>query len=150
MQRDVRHGGRWEDVRRLFHSFALSMLIVIAQPDRYFSFNMADLVVQMWRLLWDFQTLHELGDMLLGNTPHVSFFSPPRHLADSSPSCQTAEQSPHRQRDHARLCALPLQVFKMNANVEGILKLVDQPGTAKDSATLWKSLYSMSPFLGAE
>lgn len=37
--------------------------------------------------------------------------------------------------------SLSLQVFKMNANVQGILKLVDQLGTAKDSASLRKSLY---------
>jgi hypothetical protein len=36
--------------------------------------------------------------------------------------------------------SLSLQVFKMNANVQGILKLVDQLGTAKDSASLRKSL----------
>lgn len=37
--------------------------------------------------------------------------------------------------------SLSLQVFKMNTNVQGILKLVDQLGTAKDSASLRKSLY---------
>ncbi len=37
--------------------------------------------------------------------------------------------------------SLSLQVFKMNANVQGILKLVDQLGTAKDSASLRKNLY---------
>ena len=31
--------------------------------------------------------------------------------------------------------SLSLQVFEMNANVQGVLKLVDQLGTAKDSAT---------------
>ena len=36
--------------------------------------------------------------------------------------------------------SLSLQVFKMNANVQGILKLVDQLGTGKDSATLRKTL----------
>ncbi|PPQ88403.1 hypothetical protein CVT25_011282 [Psilocybe cyanescens] len=36
--------------------------------------------------------------------------------------------------------SLSLQVFKMNANVQGILKLVDQLGTGKDSAVLRKSL----------
>lgn len=35
---------------------------------------------------------------------------------------------------------LSLQVFKINSNVQGILKLVDQLGTARDSATLRKSL----------
>lgn len=36
--------------------------------------------------------------------------------------------------------SLSLQVFKMNANVQGILKLVDQLGTGMDSANLRKSL----------
>ncbi|KAJ7766493.1 t-SNARE [Mycena maculata] len=40
--------------------------------------------------------------------------------------------------------SLSLQVFKMNANVQGILKLVDQLGTAKDSATLRKSLHDLT------
>lgn len=36
--------------------------------------------------------------------------------------------------------SLALQVFKINANVQGILKLVDQLGTPRDSAALRKSL----------
>ena len=36
--------------------------------------------------------------------------------------------------------SLSLQVFKINANVQGILKLVDQLGTPRDSSTLRKSL----------
>ncbi|KAF8225994.1 t-SNARE [Tricholoma matsutake] len=40
--------------------------------------------------------------------------------------------------------SLSLQVFKMNANVQGILKLVDQLGTAKDSASLRKSLHDLT------
>ncbi|TFK40278.1 t-SNARE [Crucibulum laeve] len=40
--------------------------------------------------------------------------------------------------------SLSLQVFKMNANVQGILKLVDQLGTAKDSANLRKSLHDLT------
>lgn len=36
--------------------------------------------------------------------------------------------------------SLSLQVFKINANVQGILKLVDQLGTPRDSANLRKSL----------
>ncbi|KAF8194146.1 t-SNARE, partial [Pholiota molesta] len=39
--------------------------------------------------------------------------------------------------------SLSLQVFKMNANVQGILKLVDQLGTGKDSASLRKSLQDL-------
>lgn len=37
--------------------------------------------------------------------------------------------------------SLSLQMLKMNANVQGILKLVDQLGTGRDSATLRKSLW---------
>ncbi|KAF7357466.1 SNARE domain protein [Mycena sanguinolenta] len=40
--------------------------------------------------------------------------------------------------------SLSLQVFKMNANVQGVLKLVDQLGTSKDSATLRKSLHDLT------
>jgi syntaxin 7 len=40
--------------------------------------------------------------------------------------------------------SLSLQVFKMNANVQGILKLVDQLGTGMDSATLRKSLHDLT------
>ncbi|KAG6919632.1 hypothetical protein DXG01_003496 [Tephrocybe rancida] len=40
--------------------------------------------------------------------------------------------------------SLSLQVFKMNANVQGILKLVDQLGTGKDSAALRKSLHDLT------
>ncbi|KAL1746837.1 t-SNARE [Schizophyllum fasciatum] len=40
--------------------------------------------------------------------------------------------------------SLSLQVFKMNANVQGILKLVDQLGTSKDSTNLRKSLHDLT------
>lgn len=36
--------------------------------------------------------------------------------------------------------SLSFQVFKINANVQGILKLVDQLGTGRDNANLRKSL----------
>lgn len=36
--------------------------------------------------------------------------------------------------------SLSLQVFKINSNVQGILKLVDQLGTTKDSPSLRKHL----------
>ena len=36
--------------------------------------------------------------------------------------------------------SLSLRVFKINANVQGIFKLVDQLGTPRDSSTLRKSL----------
>jgi len=40
--------------------------------------------------------------------------------------------------------SLSLQVFKMNANVQAILKLVDQLGTPKDSANLRKTLHDLT------
>lgn len=40
--------------------------------------------------------------------------------------------------------SLSLQVFKMNANIQGILKLVDQLGTTKDNAPLRKSLHDLT------
>ncbi|KAI0061760.1 t-SNARE [Artomyces pyxidatus] len=40
--------------------------------------------------------------------------------------------------------SLSLQVFKINANVQGILKLVDQLGTPRDSASLRKSLHDLT------
>ncbi|CDO74273.1 hypothetical protein BN946_scf184647.g2 [Trametes cinnabarina] len=40
--------------------------------------------------------------------------------------------------------SLSLQVFKINSNVQGILKLVDQLGTARDSPALRKSLHDLT------
>ncbi|KAJ7292568.1 t-SNARE [Mycena rebaudengoi] len=40
--------------------------------------------------------------------------------------------------------SLSLQVFKINANVQGIRKLVEQLGTVKDSDTLRKSLHDLT------
>lgn len=40
--------------------------------------------------------------------------------------------------------SLSLQVFKMNANVQRILKLVDHLGTTKDSAPLRKNLHDLT------
>ena len=42
--------------------------------------------------------------------------------------------------------SLSLQVFKMNSNVQAILRLVDQLGTAKDSASMRKSLCVVSMY----
>ncbi|EPQ54784.1 t-SNARE [Gloeophyllum trabeum ATCC 11539] len=47
--------------------------------------------------------------------------------------------------EFARLqSALSLQVFKINANVQGISKLLDQLGTGRDSAALRKSLHDLT------
>lgn len=40
--------------------------------------------------------------------------------------------------------SLSMQVFKIDNNVRGILKLVDQLGTQRDSPALRKSLYASS------
>lgn len=37
--------------------------------------------------------------------------------------------------------SLSMQVFKINANVQGISKLVDQLGTARDNGAVRKGLY---------
>ncbi|KAJ7760121.1 t-SNARE [Mycena maculata] len=55
--------------------------------------------------------------------------------------------SPQSREDAAFLelqSSLSLQVFKINANVQGIRKLVEQLGTVKDSATLRKSLHDLT------
>ena len=49
-------------------------------------------------------------------------------------------QSPEESAFVTLQSSLSLQVFKINSNVQGILKLVDQLGTARDSAALRKSL----------
>lgn len=52
--------------------------------------------------------------------------------------------APQSQEESAFLTlqsSLSLQVFKINSNVQGILKLVDQLGTGRDSGGLRKSLY---------
>ncbi|KAG8998608.1 hypothetical protein FRB95_013171 [Tulasnella sp. JGI-2019a] len=40
--------------------------------------------------------------------------------------------------------SLSLQVFKINANVQGMLKLVDQLGTARDTAAVRKGLHDLT------
>ncbi|KAF9046380.1 t-SNARE [Panaeolus papilionaceus] len=56
----------------------------------------------------------------------------------------TASQSREDNSFQSLQSSLSLQVFKMNANVQGILKLVDQLGTPKDSAPLRKSLHDLT------
>ncbi|KAJ7439965.1 t-SNARE [Mycena latifolia] len=55
--------------------------------------------------------------------------------------------SPQSREDAAFLelqSSLSLQVFKINSNVQGIRKLLEQLGTVKDSATLRKSLHDLT------
>ncbi|KAF9533194.1 t-SNARE [Crepidotus variabilis] len=59
----------------------------------------------------------------------------------------SSSRTPQSQEDTAFQSlqkSLSLQVFNMNANVQGILKLVDQLGTPKDSASLRKSLHDLT------
>ncbi|KAF8158501.1 t-SNARE [Crassisporium funariophilum] len=63
------------------------------------------------------------------------------------PSRSPSSSMPQSREDNAfqsLQSSLSLQVFKMGANVQGILKLVDQLGTGKDSATLRKSLHDLT------
>lgn len=71
----------------------------------------------------------------------------------SRSSTRDMPQSPEDAAFTSVQSSLSLQVFKINANVQGILKLVDQLGTPRDSAALRKSLYVFLlkvPFCGAE
>ncbi|THH30594.1 hypothetical protein EUX98_g3602 [Antrodiella citrinella] len=55
--------------------------------------------------------------------------------------------APQSQEESAFLTlqsSMSMQVFKINANVQGILKLVDQLGTGRDSANLRKSLHDLT------
>ncbi|KJA16949.1 hypothetical protein HYPSUDRAFT_46867 [Hypholoma sublateritium FD-334 SS-4] len=67
--------------------------------------------------------------------------------AGLGPSRAPSSSTPQSKEDNAfqsLQSSLSLQVFKMNANVQGILKLVDQLGTGKDSAALRKSLHDLT------
>ncbi|OSD02400.1 t-SNARE [Trametes coccinea BRFM310] len=55
-----------------------------------------------------------------------------------------APQSPEESAFLSLQSSLSLQVFKINSNVQGILKLVDQLGTARDSPALRKSLHDLT------
>ena len=61
-------------------------------------------------------------------------------LAQRPLSPNGVPQSPEESAFVTLQSSLSLQVFKINSNVQGILKLVDQLGTARDSAQLRKSL----------
>ncbi|EAU85799.1 hypothetical protein CC1G_05016 [Coprinopsis cinerea okayama7 len=63
------------------------------------------------------------------------------------PNRSTARNAPQSSEDaefQKLQSSLSLQVFKMNANVQGILKYVDQLGTPKDNATLRKTLHDLT------
>ncbi|KAK7056609.1 SNAP receptor [Paramarasmius palmivorus] len=56
----------------------------------------------------------------------------------------SAPQSPEDAAFLSLQSSLSIQVLKMNANVQGILKLVDQLGTTKDSASLRTKLHDLT------
>lgn len=58
----------------------------------------------------------------------------PRGASSSSP------QSPEESAFFTLQSSISIQVFKINANVQGILKLVDQLGTARDTGSVRKAL----------
>jgi len=64
--------------------------------------------------------------------------------AGRGPSLTLTSQSREDNAFQQLQSSLSLQVFKMNANVQGILKLVDQLGTGKDSANLRKTLHDLT------
>ena len=67
----------------------------------------------------------------------------------NKPSYSSSRDAPQSREEAAFLnlqSSLSLQVFKINANVQGILKLVDQLGTPRDSSSLRKSL-CVPPFM---
>jgi len=64
--------------------------------------------------------------------------------AGRGPSLTLTSQSREDNAFQQLQSSLSLQVFKMNANVQGILKLVDQLGTGKDSAALRKTLHDLT------
>ncbi|KAF9453117.1 t-SNARE [Macrolepiota fuliginosa MF-IS2] len=65
-------------------------------------------------------------------------FHPVRSASSSTPQSREDDDFKTLQS------SLSLQAFKMNANVQGILKLVDQLGTPKDSANLRKTLHDLT------
>ncbi|KZP26301.1 t-SNARE [Athelia psychrophila] len=59
-------------------------------------------------------------------------------------SSNLGPQTPEDSAFQTLQSSLSLQVLKINMNVQGILKLVDQLGTGKDSASLRKSLHDLT------
>ncbi|KAH9968360.1 t-SNARE [Lactifluus volemus] len=59
-------------------------------------------------------------------------------------SSRNTSQSPEESAFVNLQSSLSIQVFKIHANVQGILKLVDQLGTTRDSSSLRKSLHDLT------
>ncbi|KAJ3766841.1 t-SNARE [Lentinula raphanica] len=64
-------------------------------------------------------------------------------VSNNSTSLATSESSEDTAFRNLQ-SSLSLQMLKINANVQGILKLVDQLGTGRDSAALRKSLHDLT------
>ena len=84
------------------------------------------------------------GDAQLTTPLHLripmSFQDIEAGLTSPASSRTTVPQSQEESSFLTLQSSLSLQVFKINANVQGILKLVDQLGTGRDSGGLRKSL----------
>ncbi|KIJ54537.1 hypothetical protein M422DRAFT_200350 [Sphaerobolus stellatus SS14] len=75
----------------------------------------------------------------------MSFADLEAGLGSSRPN--TNAPAPRSPQDAAFLQlqqSLSMQVFKINSNVQGMLKLVDQLGTARDTGTIRKSLHNLT------
>jgi hypothetical protein len=70
----------------------------------------------------------------------MSFADVEAGLARPGGSLSRAPQSPQDAAFLGLNSSVSLQVFKINANVQGILKLVDQLGTARDTGSVRKAL----------
>jgi len=65
----------------------------------------------------------------------------------SQPLYSSFQDAPQSREEAAFLSlqsSLSVQVFKINSNVQGILKFVDQLGTPRDSSLLRKSLHDLT------
>ena len=75
---------------------------------------------------------------MLSVTPQ-SFNDLERGVSPQGPSARTAQSSKDTQFLNLQ-SSLALQVFKINSNVKGILKFVDQLGTQRDTGPVRKGL----------
>lgn len=79
------------------------------------------------------------------SSPHIPIIMSFQDIESGSnqPLYSSSQDAPQSREEAAFISlqsSLSLQVFKINANVQGILKLVDQLGTPRDSSALRKSL----------
>jgi len=74
----------------------------------------------------------------------MSFADVEAGLGRPTGSLSTTPQSPQDAAFLGLNSSISLQVFKINANVQGILKLVDQLGTARDTGSVRKALHDIT------